>query len=253
MSACESEQARLDRDARSALKETLYDPTSFLLRKLHFGEDNTGARAVCGEVNGKNRMGGFVGFQPFVADGFKPGETPKATIQPISTEYSASAGASEAYLTKYHQFCETASDKAERLHSELVEERFRRTAIKRNEITLTRDEAEASAKATLEAKAKRDTVALFSSIKGTWAISDAGCSGESHLRITSDTIDWGGNIMQGVQHFQLEGPRKIVISGTLFGPDIESLDDSQTFELLPGPPKRLKNKNRIYRLCFSED
>jgi hypothetical protein len=50
--------------ALQAVRESLLDPSSAQFRSVRQMPNG----AVCGEVNGKNRMGGYVGFQPFAAD-----------------------------------------------------------------------------------------------------------------------------------------------------------------------------------------
>lgn len=49
------------RKAHDAVKETLFDPNSAEFRNDHVMSDGT----VCGEVNAKNRMGGYVGFTEY--------------------------------------------------------------------------------------------------------------------------------------------------------------------------------------------
>lgn len=51
--------ARLQRDTTLALK----DPSSAQFRNLRLRSGNT---VLCGEVNSKNKFGGYVGFRPFV-------------------------------------------------------------------------------------------------------------------------------------------------------------------------------------------
>lgn len=48
--------------AQALLHDGLNDPASAQFRKLNF---NPAGGTVCGEVNAKNRMGGYVGFTPF--------------------------------------------------------------------------------------------------------------------------------------------------------------------------------------------
>lgn len=48
--------------ARAAAAEALIDPSSAQFRSLRLGPTGT----VCGEINGKNRLGGYVGFRRFV-------------------------------------------------------------------------------------------------------------------------------------------------------------------------------------------
>ncbi|MBC7987335.1 MAG: hypothetical protein H7X93_11820 [Sphingomonadaceae bacterium] len=64
---CERESERIERQARDALADVLMDPTNFLLRDLRWGRLAGGQRSICGDVNGKNQFGAFVGFRPFVA------------------------------------------------------------------------------------------------------------------------------------------------------------------------------------------
>ncbi len=47
--------------ARTAVRERLTDP-----RSAQFQRERTSKSAVCGEVNAKNRMGGYVGFQQYL-------------------------------------------------------------------------------------------------------------------------------------------------------------------------------------------
>lgn len=57
---------------KDAVSYTLIDPTSPLFRnirgKYEKREDGTETIAFCGEVNAKNRMGGFTGFAPFYGE-----------------------------------------------------------------------------------------------------------------------------------------------------------------------------------------
>jgi hypothetical protein len=50
--------------ALQAVRQNLLDPSSAQFRNVRQMPNG----AVCGEINGKNRMGGYVGFQPFAAD-----------------------------------------------------------------------------------------------------------------------------------------------------------------------------------------
>lgn len=52
--------------AKQALAGGLKDPASAQFRNVRLVSYNNGA-VVCGEVNGKNSYGGYVGFKPFVA------------------------------------------------------------------------------------------------------------------------------------------------------------------------------------------
>ena len=54
---------------KSAATKDFFDPASAQFRDVRAVDlmltDGTQERRVCGEVNGKNRMGGYVGFQMF--------------------------------------------------------------------------------------------------------------------------------------------------------------------------------------------
>ena len=45
-----------------SLTHDFFDPTSAQIRSLKM---NAGYKSICGEVNGKNRMGAYAGFKPF--------------------------------------------------------------------------------------------------------------------------------------------------------------------------------------------
>lgn len=56
------------------VRETLTDPDSAQFRNLQvYGDGLPGDTVVCGEVNAKNRLGGYVGFRHFRA-GWGPNE-----------------------------------------------------------------------------------------------------------------------------------------------------------------------------------
>jgi hypothetical protein len=73
--------ARAEQAVRSYFEQTLIDPASAQYRNLQVFLDVPGSKlrkggskttplvdVVCGEVNSKNRMGGYVGFRPFYWD-----------------------------------------------------------------------------------------------------------------------------------------------------------------------------------------
>lgn len=53
--------------ARSAVKQQLNDPSSAEFRNEKVYHDVRGL-VVCGEVNAKNRFGGYTGYKPYVVD-----------------------------------------------------------------------------------------------------------------------------------------------------------------------------------------
>jgi hypothetical protein len=53
-------------DAKKELIDNLNDPESAKIRKLmYFNDQNNNIQVLCGEINAKNRMGGYVGYEKF--------------------------------------------------------------------------------------------------------------------------------------------------------------------------------------------
>ena len=74
-------KARAEQAMRTYFEQTLIDPSSVQFRNLQVFLDVPGSKlrtkgskttplvdVVCGEMNSKNRMGGYVGFKPFYWD-----------------------------------------------------------------------------------------------------------------------------------------------------------------------------------------
>ncbi|MBC6982903.1 hypothetical protein [Caulobacter sp. 17J80-11] len=55
--------------AQKAVKEKLTDPDSAKFRSLSVYRQSSGVKVVCGEVNAKNRAGGYNGFERFISAG----------------------------------------------------------------------------------------------------------------------------------------------------------------------------------------
>lgn len=55
--------------AMSAIKNAAVDPSSVRFRNVTVAEQSSGTKAVCGEFNAKNRMGGYKGYERFVSAG----------------------------------------------------------------------------------------------------------------------------------------------------------------------------------------
>lgn len=62
--ANEAESAQIE-TLKSRVLERLTDPASAQFRKLKLLKDNKG---LCGEINAKNKLGGYVGFSAFAVD-----------------------------------------------------------------------------------------------------------------------------------------------------------------------------------------
>lgn len=61
--------------AKEAVRERLSDPGSASFRGLYFHSPKNGLMVVCGEVNAKNKFGGYSGFERFMSN-----STPAATF-----------------------------------------------------------------------------------------------------------------------------------------------------------------------------
>lgn len=55
----------LDR-ARAAITKDLLDPYSAVIENVRLVPSAKGSSVICGTINAKNRMGGYVGRQPFL-------------------------------------------------------------------------------------------------------------------------------------------------------------------------------------------
>jgi hypothetical protein len=113
---CESQEKRLEREAQAALAEVMLDPTAILTRKLRLGRSDDGKEAICGEVNGKNRFGAFVGFKAFVSTREEPSTVAiDQDISPYDSDRSIEDRVSQTlYNGMYERYCETPSEEAQR-------------------------------------------------------------------------------------------------------------------------------------------
>ncbi len=87
------------RKAQEQISAQLVDPASAQFRNLRLVKGNKGVTLVCGEVNAKNKMGGYTGFKGFYVEDAEHGI---ALIDP---------GADPEVLPgilwwQYQQFCE---------------------------------------------------------------------------------------------------------------------------------------------------
>ena len=94
-----------DGDAKKAVSQLLIDPDSAKFEGLTKGTEDY---IVCGRVNAKNRMGGYVGFSPF----FYYSDSKQATlVKPADTSDFRSywlalrANASDEDFMKVYQGC----------------------------------------------------------------------------------------------------------------------------------------------------
>ncbi len=79
--------------ARALVVYDFFDPSSPLFRNERVYALENGDKVICGEVNGKNRMGAYVGFSPFyIRYGIEAGEVAARTIR---TEVGATIGCNQ--------------------------------------------------------------------------------------------------------------------------------------------------------------
>lgn len=64
LTSCDSYSAR-EREAVERLKQQMLDPDTAQFRNVHEGRKRDRGWIVCGEVNTKNRFGGYTGFRKF--------------------------------------------------------------------------------------------------------------------------------------------------------------------------------------------
>lgn len=68
VAGCQSAEDQTIAEAQRLAADLLRDPSSAQFRHLRYRVAETGARVVCGEINGKNAYGGYPGFQRFLYD-----------------------------------------------------------------------------------------------------------------------------------------------------------------------------------------
>ncbi len=83
----------LEKRVKSAMEVALIDPFSAQYRTLRSGRNG----AICGQVNGKNRMGAYVGFRDFVLG--KDGKTVWFSQQSDGVETELYSGFAEAFVS----------------------------------------------------------------------------------------------------------------------------------------------------------
>ena len=54
---------------QDSIQYRMTDPASTVFRDVHLHRGTEGVPAVCGQVNSKNRLGGFAGYERFIAAG----------------------------------------------------------------------------------------------------------------------------------------------------------------------------------------
>lgn len=68
------------------------DPSSAIFRDVTYGDDKFGVSDIyCGEINAKNRMGGYVGWKPFRVSVFKDGKVFVIMLKVMEIPFGASA------------------------------------------------------------------------------------------------------------------------------------------------------------------
>lgn len=118
--------------ARELVAEDLIDPSSATFRNETVHGD-----AVCGEVNAKNRMAGYVGFSRFVVDGALSLIDPQFEYSDLLSAEdfcrSVSSNSYSSYSTAYSA-CERASEKrAEQALQQLFDSTWTRHCASKNE------------------------------------------------------------------------------------------------------------------------
>lgn len=80
LAACDDLPGSAASNAKAVVSGSLSDPGSAQFRNVHQGKKAGAEPLVCGEVNAKNRYGGYPGFLPFIVSGksvqFQPTDAP---------------------------------------------------------------------------------------------------------------------------------------------------------------------------------
>lgn len=74
--------------AMSAITERAVDPGSVRFRNVFVVRQSSGTKAVCGEFNAKNRMGGYNGYERFISAGVGQYTYSEADVADFSTAWS---------------------------------------------------------------------------------------------------------------------------------------------------------------------
>jgi len=69
LAASANYDAAIIAEAKTSIANELLDPQAAQFRGIHVVPGANGGRKVCGEVNGKNSYGGYVGFRGFAYEG----------------------------------------------------------------------------------------------------------------------------------------------------------------------------------------
>ena len=242
LSGCQSGEDRLNNAAKAALASTMIDPTSFLTRDLRWGRDDAGARAVCGEVNGKNRMGAYVGFEAFVATGFEKGASPSVAINTAGVGDGGADQESASYQAMYQRYCELPAERTARLKAERDAEAEQKAL----------DDAEKAAQAQRDEadRVQQEAVQSFAALYGTYAQGD-GCGNlTNQMTIDSKSI----SILAGPTFFNYVHVEKIDemhfdISGYYAGDDATGELEHKRIEVLSRSPRKLKAGITVFIDC----
>lgn len=110
--------AHLQRRAKDAAKEMLIDPDSAQFRKVAAAKDGSG---ICGEINGRNRMGAYSGFTRFI---FSPSASKVEMAQPIvqapgDLDYASRRCEQLRSNPTMSPLADVHCDRADRLYAEL--------------------------------------------------------------------------------------------------------------------------------------
>lgn len=76
---------------KGAIQSVLVDPNSADFKDMVFVRDTDGTAYACGEVNSKNRMGGYTGYKGFITAGLK--------------EYTLIEGETKGFAKYWNQIC----------------------------------------------------------------------------------------------------------------------------------------------------
>lgn len=87
---------------KEVVKSRLYDPESARFKNIR--QSKQGKEVWCGEINSKNRLGGYIGFQRYVIQTIGFGEHPPEKV--FVTRFVTEEGEPDEFRSAWRLFCE---------------------------------------------------------------------------------------------------------------------------------------------------
>lgn len=218
----------------------MIDPTSFLLRDLARSGDG---KAICGEVNGKNRMGGYTGFAPFVAV-VEDGKAGTAAVG-LSGGDDPGSGNDRNYRDLYEAHCEPAASKAKRAADERAAEEQQKIYA----ADLLKREQEEQAKREAATKAEREAKQLFVNLQGSWGLTSKDCGEYSYpIQIYDSSIKFG-DVVLSIRNVSSAGRNAVSLNGRMITAGSMGEVSDTVLRVTSARPQTIDIYKRSYERC----